>query len=303
MKLANTPVTQHSFLGQAFFLKRDDLLHPQFSGNKARKLMSLLQLDPERYNTLIGHGSAQSNAMYSLAALAKIKGWKAEFVVDHIPNWLRNNPIGNYRESLLLGMKIHSLADLGINTSAEHYIKQIRGLTEGELFVPEGGRSPVAQEGVELLAEEILSWQSNNKVNELTVALPSGTGTTALYLAQRLQPLGVEVITCACVGGTDYLTEQFNMLSADHHPTILPSSRKHHFAKLYRSDFETWLQLNADTGIEFDLLYDPFMWECLIPWRENNPDKPLMYIHQGGLLGNESMLARYRRKFPELAKL
>ncbi len=43
MKIENSPVTQHDFNGTRFYLKRDDLLHPQFSGNKARKFMGLLE--------------------------------------------------------------------------------------------------------------------------------------------------------------------------------------------------------------------------------------------------------------------
>jgi 1-aminocyclopropane-1-carboxylate deaminase/D-cysteine desulfhydrase-like pyridoxal-dependent ACC family enzyme len=49
-------------------------------------------------------------------------------------------------------------------------------------------------------------------------------------------------------------------------------------------------------GIEFDLLYDPVGWLILL----ENPEifqKPTLYIHQGGLIGNESMLARYQRKY------
>jgi len=50
--------------------------------------------------------------------------------------------------------------------------------------------------------------------------------------------------------------------------------------------------------VEFDLLYDPHGWLTLL----ENPElfeKPLLYIHQGGLLGNESMLKRYERKYGE----
>jgi 1-aminocyclopropane-1-carboxylate deaminase/D-cysteine desulfhydrase-like pyridoxal-dependent ACC family enzyme len=47
------------------------------------------------------------------------------------------------------------------------------------------------------------------------------------------------------------------------------------------------------------MLYDPIGWITLI----ENPKilkKPTLYIHQGGLIGNESMLERYRRKYPNL---
>ncbi len=42
MLITQSPITEHRFAGQTFYLKRDDKLHPHFSGNKARKLMALL---------------------------------------------------------------------------------------------------------------------------------------------------------------------------------------------------------------------------------------------------------------------
>lgn len=55
-QLDHSPVTEHQFLGQTFFLKRDDLLHPLFSGNKARKFSSLLTQDFSKIDTLVGYG-------------------------------------------------------------------------------------------------------------------------------------------------------------------------------------------------------------------------------------------------------
>ncbi len=100
MKLSHTETSFHHFDQYPFWLKRDDLLHPQFSGNKARKLAALLDIDASQYNTLIGYGSVQANSLYSLAALAKLKSWQLEFYVDRIPAWLQQTPTGNYRAAL-----------------------------------------------------------------------------------------------------------------------------------------------------------------------------------------------------------
>ncbi len=297
MKLSQSPITQHSFNEHKFFLKRDDLLHSHFSGNKARKFMMLLEEQNPDITTLISYGSAQSNAMYSLAALAQIKGWSFEFYVHHIPSWLKNAPIGNYRGALDLDMKITAMQDVGSDLHPSKYITDIRGLDSSALLIPEGGRAHIAEEGVKQLAREILEWTRFNTKEQFTVALPSGTGTTALYLHKHLSPHGIEVLTCPCVGDKNYLVEQFNMLDEPSHPRILYVRDKHHFGRLYKEDYETWKSLYQQTDLEFDLLYDPYMWQCLAPWLHENPDKTLLYIHQGGLLGNESMLPRYQREF------
>ena len=173
----------------------------------------------------------------------------------------------------------------------------MRGLDDTTLVVPEGGKAKIAEAGVKQLARELLDWTRLEGKKQFVVALPSGTGTTALYLSKHLKPHGIEVITCACVGNAEYLTEQFNTLETENHPTILSVRDKHHFGRLYQSDYETWNALYDQTNLEFDLLYDPYMWQCLQPWLAENKDKTLIYIHQGGLLGNESMLPRYQREF------
>ncbi|MGR5095359.1 pyridoxal-phosphate dependent enzyme [Vibrio maritimus] len=300
MKLNDSPVTEHHFQGHHFYLKRDDLLHGHFNGNKARKFMTTLLQPLEGKTRLIGWGSAQANSLTSLAALAKIKGLQLTFYVDHKPSWLDAKPMGNYRTALELGAEVISLQET-IGPNAPHpseFVIKEHGDDPDCLIVPEGGHFEQAKEGVTQLANEILSWSRFEKGRNIKVALPSGTGTTALYLSQVLKPQGIEVLTCPCVSGKDYLLKQFTALGeTEDLPTILELDTKHHFGKLYKQDYEIWQALQEETHIEFDLLYDPMMWRCLLPWLETNPDTTILYVHQGGLLGNETMLARYRRKY------
>ncbi|HAS6347695.1 1-aminocyclopropane-1-carboxylate deaminase/D-cysteine desulfhydrase [Vibrio sp. IRLE0018] len=298
MNIDNSPITQHCYAGHTFYLKRDDLLHSHFTGNKARKFMQLLCMDLPHVNTLISYGSAQANSLYSLAALARIKKWQLEFYVDHLPEWLIERPQGNYRGALELGAKIIEVSKLAPTFHPRDYIDHVRKPDPHCYVVPEGGRFALAEEGIKQLALELLAWSRFEPKQQFAVALPSGTGTTALYLHKYLKPHNIDVVTCACVGGDEYLTSQFAELGEPDHPTILTPTNKHHFGKLYQADYEIWQSLLKQTDIEFDLLYDPLMWRCLLPWLEQHPDKTLLYVHQGGLLGNESMLPRYQRKFP-----
>ena len=50
-------------------------------------------------------------------------------------------------------------------------------------------------------------------------------------------------------------------------------------------------QKTLSSGIEFDMIYSPGMWECLL----EQTDEKVMYIHSGGVSGNESMLERYKQ--------
>ena len=284
INIKKSPIDTITFQNRTFLIKRDDLLDKDFSGNKARKFFYFLEKDFPSVTTLISHGSNQSNAMYSLSVLCKLKGWKFIYYTNHIPSYLEENAQGNYKYALLNGM------DLRID---ESFQKSKLKLTDSILFIEEGGALEEASYGIKILADEILQYKRENKIDKLKVFLPSGTGTTALFLQKYLD---IEVLTCACVGDDKYLKKQFLELDVEtYHPTILKTKKKYHFGKLYKENYETWKALKQETNIEFDLLYDPIGWNTLLDNLDDNYS--YLYIHQGGLIGNESMLKRYIHKY------
>ncbi|MEC4724800.1 1-aminocyclopropane-1-carboxylate deaminase/D-cysteine desulfhydrase [Shewanella sp. D64] len=304
MKLSNTPVDSINMFDREIFIKRDDLLHPEFSGNKARKFAYFLAHDFPGANKLIGYGSPQANSLYSMSALAKLRGWDLDFYVDHIAAQIKIQTEGNYVAACQNGANVIDLSeqpDRAGRDSAQ-YIEEVVLVNEpNALFVPEGGRCEYAEFGVAQLAKEIIDWAVQTEHPNLTVFLPSGTGTTALFLNKHFIQSGVNirVLTCACVGGDDYLSLQFTDLCQieKFHPQIVSLSRKYHFGKLYRECYDMWKHV-GEQGIEFELLYDPIGWLTLEEYlRKRGKQDPIMYIHQGGLLGNTSMLPRYKRKF------
>lgn len=285
-KLTASPLQTVTFEGHSFYLKRDDLLHPDFSGNKARKFHYFLTHDFPAVRKIVSYGSAQSNAMYSLSVLARMKGWEFEYYVDHIAEYLKANPHGNFKAALNNGMLLH----VGRGVPTPTIDKEV-------LFIEEGGRQKEAEYGIKILAEEIIAWQKEQRIEKVDIFLPSGTGTTALFLQKHFS--SSRVYTTSCVGDREYLRMQFLELEADeqYHPTILTLEKKHHFGKLYKDNYKIWLKLQQQTGVEFDLLYDPLGWRVLLE-HIGLFESPVLYIHQGGVLGNESMLPRYQRKFP-----
>ncbi len=299
MKYINSKVEKIKFDNCDIFLKRDDLLDVDFSGNKARKFYYYLVNEFEGVNKIVGHGSAQANSLYSFSVLAKLKGWECDFYVDHIPSFIKDKPVGNYKKAFENGANVISMEEIQYDKKPIDYINEIVLPNEKEVaFVPEGGRCQEAEFGVKILADEIGTWAKENKVENLKVVLPSGTGTTALFLQKNLP--NFEVLTCACVGGDEYLTKQFLELSENtlHHPTILSTDKKYHFGKLYKEFYEMYNNLIEQTNIEFELLYDPLAWICLKNYLlKNKKNNTILYIHQGGILGNETMLPRYVRKY------
>ena len=283
----NTPTEHTCFNDFDFYIKRDDLISEDFSGNKARKFYYYLVNDFPKVKKLVSYGSNQSNAMYSMSVLAKMRGWEFEYYCDHISSYLKENPNGNYKEALENGANIIDLQGL-----PRPFLE-----TKGDiLYIPEGGYIQEANFGIKLLADEITEWIKLQNDNNFKIFLPSGTGTTALFLQKYLS---YPVYTCACVGDENYLKNEFFGLENDEnlHPKILKTTKKYHFGKLYKNLYLLWLELNSKTMIEYDLLYDPIGIETMINSRDVFGDSKVIYIHQGGLKGNVTMLERYRRKY------
>ena len=287
MIITNSPTDKITLFNRNIYIKRDDLLYKDFSGNKARKFHYFLENDFSNIDTVVSFGSNQSNAMYSLSVLAKLKNWNFKYFINHLPSFLKEHPNGNYKYALLNGMELFVDEDFKMTQYEPK---------PNELFIEEGGAVSEASFGIEKLANEIKEWKRQNKIQNLKIFLPSGTGTTALFLQKFLDD---EVFTVACVGDSEYLKYQFSLLEKDSskYPTILHPKKKYHFGKLYQEHFTLWNEIKKSTNIEFDLLYDPIGWSTLKEHLENFDGCELLYIHQGGLLGNETMIERYKRKY------
>ena len=286
--ITSSPIHKIKYKNREFLIKRDDLLHKDFSGNKARKFWYFFINDFKNIKKVVSYGSNQSNAMYSLSVLAKLKGWRFEYYVDHIPSYLKENPQGNYKYALQNGMNIIE----NNNFSKDNFIN-----CKDTLFIDEGGAIAEAQYGLEQLSCEIKEYKINNNIKSLKIFLPSGTGTTALFLQKYIDD---EVLTTPCVGDGEYLQKQFAQLVSNKqfYPTILNPKKKYHFGKLYRENYLLYLDLKKETNIEFDLLYDPIGWDTLLYHLDSfSKDDTILYIHQGGLIGNESMIQRYLHKY------
>ncbi len=291
IKLHNSPIQNITFQNQSFLIKRDDLLDAEFSGNKARKFHYFLVNEFPDIDTVISYGSNQSNAMYSLSVLCKLKKWNFIYYVDHIPTFLKENPDGNYKYALENGMHLKTFEN-------NQTIADIEYDTGNTLFINEGGANKESQYGIEILANEIILYKDENKIKNLKIFLPGGTGTTTLFLQKYIND---EVITTPCVGDEEYLKKQFLELESDVsiHPTIIPNDKKYHFGKLYKENYLLWKKLKEKTNIEFDLLYDPIGMKIFLELKKEN-DFKYIYIHQGGIKGNETMIKRYKFKFKDI---
>ncbi|MDY0116399.1 MAG: 1-aminocyclopropane-1-carboxylate deaminase [Sulfurimonadaceae bacterium] len=280
---------KHSFITKiivdkrVFYIKRDDLIDPYLAGNKYRKLYTILQTPPENLQQIISYGGTQSNAMLAIAAVCHQKKWQFIYYSKPLSNQQKEDTRGNYPLALSLGM-LHKEVPLEFY---KEFIASLRcNYNEKTLIIDQGGANSVAQEGLKVLAQEIRS--AGLEIRSL--ATPSGTGTTALFLALALPEY--RVYTTPCIGNSTYLKEQMCALVQElpENLVILEPKKKYHFAKPYKEFYDMYKKL-LDSGVEFDLLYAPAMWESLL----EQTDEEVLYIHSGGVSANPSMLQRYEK--------
>lgn len=276
------------FRGRTFYVKRDDLLHPCLSGNKYRKLYTLVQTSSQRYNTVISYGGSQSNAMLSIACLCKDKGWEFHYYTKTLSSHLKEDLDGNLAQAIAEGMILHEVT----HEVFEQKVEELKSIEdEKTLLISQGGADEIAKEGIVQLADEINRWKKQEGIEKLSVVLPSGTGTSALYLQGSLDD-NIRLHTSVLVGDEAYQQKQWQRLSQGPYPKILQSDKKRKFAKPYEEYLQMHQELESETGITFDLIYAPKTWMEMLANLSEGEGK-ILYIHTGGVSGNKTMLKRY----------
>lgn len=184
------------------WIKRDDLLHPIISGNKWRKLKYILnQALHNGADSIVSMGGAYSNHLHALAFACKALGLQT---------------IGYIRgeRPAQLNPTLHDLLDWGMElrfVSRSDY-RQLRNYQDhdsfperqpGQYWLPEGGATDLALQGVAELVDEI-------EIGFDTLAVACGTGTTLAGLLAS--PRTSRVIGVAALKGGDFLIDDVQQL-------------------------------------------------------------------------------------------
>ncbi len=288
MKLTNSPVTELEVFGAKWLIKRDELLDTEINGNKARKLYTFAAND-FGVGTLISYGGAQSNAMYALSVLTKSQGIEFVYYTKKLPSLLADSPTGNLKAALANGMRLLQLEHGDYNAKIDELLTSKEPDT---LVIRQGGADEYAREGLKVLADELNEFAKAANLKNPIAITSSGTGTTAGYLSDYLD---FECLTTPCVSNAEFLSGEFKRLGVTKKPTILETKDKIAFAAPHPKLLATYKELLA-AGLEFDLIYDAKCWLAIVENLEYFDGRDVIFVHSGGVLGNETQLERYRYK-------
>lgn len=140
----------------AVFIKRDDLIHHYFSGNKYRKIKyNYLEFLKGGYNEIIAFGGAFSNLLYTLSFLSKGAGIPMTFYIRG-DAYDPQNPTLNTIHRNGVTMKFIPRNAFRSKT-ASGLITELKQLHPDAFFIPDGGSNPFAMLGAAEIVTEIRS--------------------------------------------------------------------------------------------------------------------------------------------------
>jgi len=231
----------------------------------------------EKKRTLCGVvscGGYQSNAMLAIAKLAKRRKTPFIYYTHPIPNWLKENPVGNYKIAKETGARFVEISrSLGLHR--EILSRVGRDFDESFTYIPRGGATVDASAGLRRIAFSIAEFHRKKCPDGAGVLLASGTGTTALFL-QHWLPDNIDVFCVPCVGTTKHLNEQFDSIvvsASETEKSIFPSRfpfvldrdkssvADFPFGQPNKRLVETYLEGLETADLELDLLYGAPTWQ------------------------------------------
>lgn len=273
------------------FLQRDDLLHPEVSGNKFRKLKYNICYAIEQGNkTILTFGGAYSNHIAATAAAAKLSNLNSIGIIrgeEHLPlNATLKTAVDN-------GMELHYISRSDYKLKKD--VSFLEGLKQrfGEVcIIPEGGTNQLAINGV---AEMKADWGQEYDC----IATPFGSGGTAAGIYSVLDEEQRLLIFSALKG--EKVGDEFTSILADNN--IVDNNNwtmfnQYHFggyAKVKPELVDFVNLFKKDYHIQLDLIYNGkmlFGLTDLIRKDYFSSGTKILAIHTGGVQGNKGMVER-----------
>lgn len=294
--------------GVQVFLKRDDLIHQDISGNKWRKLKYHLE-DFYRgdYQQILTFGGAFSNHLAATAALGKIAD---------IPTYalVRGEEAGDSPTldfCLKQGMDWEAISrkDYALKEDPE-FLESLHLLKPGLYIIPEGGKGAPALKGCAEIVDELTQ-------NYDAIALAAGTGTTAAGIISH--PQSPKVLLYSALKGGSFLRAAIAKYIHEYQFTYnlkpFPASllvdkldlrTDYHFggfAKINTELVEFMNRIYTQYQLKLDPVYTAKLLFGLLKDIEEGrfvAGSRILVLHSGGLQGVAGMNRRLARKSQQL---
>src|SRR5690554_446739 len=274
----------------SLWIKRDDLIHPNVSGNKWRKLKyNIAAARKENKETLLTFGGAYSNHIAATAAAGKIAGMKTIGVI-------RGDEFVNLNATLAFaqeeGMELHFVSRMVYKNKNEAIFLADLVDKYGNFFtIAEGGANRFGVKGCrEIIAEE--------KEDYNYVCCAAGTGTTAAGILSSLQNEEELLVFPALKGGEGLRTDILSWQKNKENSSQLKMVSEYHFggyAKVKTELVEFVNSFYRQHQLPLDLIYTGKMMYGLYDLIRKDyfpAGSKILFYHSGGLQGNDGFKQR-----------
>jgi 1-aminocyclopropane-1-carboxylate deaminase len=269
------------------FIKRDDLIHPEISGNKWWKLKYNLQKAREDgHDTVLTFGGAFSNHIAATAAAGKLFNFKTIGIIRGEENSKENSTLSG---ALKNGMRLEFVSREEYKRKEDpEFLKMLEKRFGTFYMIPEGGRNALGVKG----CMEIL-----NNVNVLYdfVCCACGTGTTlaGIMLSKKKN---VQALGFSALKGGDFLRDDvldlMNNVSSQievQTPEIITDYHFGGYGKVKPELLKFAAEFEERTTIPLDLVYTGKMFFGIFDLIKKGffpPSSSILVIHSGGTQGN-----------------
>ena len=277
------------------WIKRDDLIHPEISGNKWRKLKrNIDEMQSRGKSGILSFGGAYSNHVYALASAGKHLGFKTKC-------FIRGDAYDPENPTLLFakqaGMELHFLDRSKYRQKDEAaFLQKIKNDFPDFYIVPEGGSNEFGRKGCEDIVLELNKQISS--YDHLFVA--AGTGTTAAGILSVL-PEQTKLHVVSVLKG-DFLKKEI-LKNQESKEKQLVFHSDYHFGGYAKFD-ESLIQFIRDckkkNRIQLDPIYTGklfFAVQDVLRKQKIEKGSKIVILHSGGLQGNAGFQKRFSISF------
>lgn len=283
------------------FVKREDLIHPQVSGNKFRKLKyNIQEAQNLKKDTLLTFGGAFSNHILATAVAGKLASLNTVGVIrgDELGNNIEKTLAENatLRAASANGMKFLFVdRETYRHKTDKLFIDNLNKKFGNYYLIPEGGTNKLAIKG----CEEILT-KKDARFDFICAAI--GTGGTISGLINALEE-DQKVIGFPALKGS-FLTREIQQFTSQVNNWSLNTD--YHFGGYakYNSDLISFInRFYKETQIPLDPIYTGKMLFGILDLIKNNyfsAGSKILAIHTGGIQGVHGFNEKLKKKNHEL---
>ncbi|MGG5599929.1 1-aminocyclopropane-1-carboxylate deaminase/D-cysteine desulfhydrase [Myroides sp. C8-3] len=267
--------------GVELFIRREDLLHPEISGNKFRKLKYNIQAAlASDCQQLLTFGGAYSNHIAATAAAGRLFGIKTIGVIrgEEIERIYLDNP--TLKKASADGMRFKFVTRTAYRTKeSQSFLADLKREFGDFYLVPEGGTNSEAVRGTQEILQE-----GDQQYTHICCAV--GTGGTIAGIINRSWS-HQKVMGFPALKG-DFLTEAIAQYAQQDNWSLVSAYHFGGYAK-YNADLLHFIsEFERNTGILLDPIYTGkllFGIFDLIERKQFAKNSKILAIHTGGLQG------------------